>query len=193
MKLINWKSLSVFALGAVMLASCGTTAHIEKDDSVNFNSIRSFAWLDTDENGEKKLGDIAESKMRSAISQELMEKGWKQVKSSPDVLLNYDILVERSSREKREPVYSQPYTRTVYNPYTRRWMSIHYPSQFLGYESYEELVKEGTITISMIDSKTDKVIWQGWTTDQVNSQNLTSKEISRAVNSIFKKFDIAKN
>ncbi len=190
---MNWKAWGAAALGSVMLISCGTTAHIEKDDSVNFNNFRSFAWIQEDEKGEQKLNDITESKIRSAITQELQEKGWKSVKSDPDVILNYDILVERSSREKREPVYSQPYTRTVYNPYTRRYASIYYPSQFLGYESYEELIKEGTITISMIDSKTDKVIWQGWTTDQVNSQNLTTKEISKAVNSIFKKFDVAKN
>ncbi|MFI5134100.1 MAG: hypothetical protein ACHQEB_07185 [Chitinophagales bacterium] len=34
---------------------------------------------------------------------------------------------------------------------------------------------------------------QGWTTDEVNSKNLTSKEIQNAVRSIFRKFDIAKN
>jgi hypothetical protein len=45
----------------------------------------------------------------------------------------------------------------------------------------------------LIDTKTDKTIWQGWTTDEVNSRNLTSKEIQNGVKSIFRKFDIAKN
>jgi hypothetical protein len=45
----------------------------------------------------------------------------------------------------------------------------------------------------MIDAKTDKTVWQGWTTDEVNSRNLTSKEIQYAVKSIFRKFDVAKN
>jgi hypothetical protein len=63
----------------------------------------------------------------------------------------------------------------------------------LGYESYEQLIKEGTITITMIDAKTDKTVWQGWTTEEVNNRNLTSKEIQNAVRSIFKKFDVAKN
>ena len=193
MKLFNIKAWGAAALGSVMLISCGTTAHVEKDDSVNFSNYRSFAWIQENKGGEGKLSEITESKMISAVSNELREKGWKEVKSNPDVILNYDVLVERSSREKKEPVYSQAQYRYVYNPYTRRYVSIYYPSQFLGYESYEELIKEGTITISMIDSKTDKVIWQGWTTDQVNSQNLTSKEIQKAVNSIFKKFDVAKN
>jgi len=45
----------------------------------------------------------------------------------------------------------------------------------------------------MTDVQSDKVVWQGWTTDEVNSRNLTSKEINNAVKSIFRKFDVAKN
>jgi hypothetical protein len=44
----------------------------------------------------------------------------------------------------------------------------------------------------MIDAKTDKMVWQGWTTEEVNNKNLTSKEIQKAVASIFRKFDVAK-
>jgi len=45
----------------------------------------------------------------------------------------------------------------------------------------------------MIDTRTDKTVWQGWTTDEVRSKNLTSKEIQNSVKAIFKKFDVAKN
>ena len=70
---------------------------------------------------------------------------------------------------------------------------IYYPSQFLGYDRNQRSIKEGTVTISVIDAKTEKTVWQGWTTDEVNSQNLTNKEIQAAVKSIFRKFDLAKN
>src|SRR5688572_2833902 len=180
MKMKNWKAWGVAVLGSIIIVSCGTTAHVEKDDTVNFNNYKSFAWLKENEDKTEKQTELMESKIRSAVTQELQKNGWKEVKSRPDVVIDYDVLVERSSREKREPVYSQPYSRLVYNPYTRRYTTIHYPSQFLGYESYEELIKEGTITITMIDAKTDKVIWQGWTSDEVNGRNLTSKEIQNA-------------
>jgi hypothetical protein len=63
----------------------------------------------------------------------------------------------------------------------------------MGYDDYAVPVREGTVTISMTDAKSDRVVWQGWTTDEVNSRNLTSKEINNAVKSIFRKFDVAKN
>jgi hypothetical protein len=44
----------------------------------------------------------------------------------------------------------------------------------------------------MTDAKTDKMVWQGWTTDELRSRNLTSKEIQTSVKSIFRKFDVAK-
>lgn len=192
MKTLNWKAWITVAFGPLMLLSCSTAAHIEKDESINFNMYKSFAWVHGDKGKLENQTDLIESKVRQAVTLELEKAGWKQVKNKPDVLLDYDLLVERASKEKNEPVYSQPLSRLIYNPYTRRYATIYYPSQFLGYESYEQLIKEGTITITMIDAKTDKTIWQGWTTEEVNNKNFTSKEIQNAVRSIFKKFDVAK-
>ena len=55
----------------------------------------------------------------------------------------------------------------------------------------QHLFKEGTVSISMIDAKTDKTIWQGWTTNELNGNQFSSKEVQKNVKSIFKKFDTA--
>lgn len=195
MKTIN-KLWGLFGALIFLLVSCGTTAHIEKDDKADFSRYKTFAWIDKDGEGEddlNKKNDLTEQRIRDAVNAELERSGWREVKNRPDVLLSYDVLVEGTTKEKNTPVYSRPFSRVVYNPYTRRYTTIYYPSQFVGYERDERPVKEGTVTISMIDTKTDKTVWQGWTTEEVNSRNLTSKEIQYAVRSIFKKFDIAKN
>ncbi len=193
------KSLKLWSgyLGFVfLLASCGTTAHIEKDDNTDFSHYRSFAWIDKDGEGRQdhnKTNDLTEQRIRAAVNTELEKAGWRESKNRPDVLLSYDVLVERSTKENSSPVYSRPYSRLVYNPYTRRYSTIYYPSELVGYERDQRPIKEGTVTISMIDARTDKTVWQGWTTDEVNSKNLTAREIQNSVKSIFKKFDIAKN
>ena len=190
MNLKQWSGSLAFVF---LLASCGSTAHIEKDDNTDFSRYKTFAWVDKDENG-KRGGDLSEQKMRDAVNKELEKTaGWREVKNRPDVLLSYDVLVERSVREDNNPVYSNPTTRVFYNPRTRRYVNVYYPSQFLGYDRDQREVKEGTVTISMIDAKSDKTVWQGWTTDEVKNRNLTSKEIQNSVKAIFRKFDIAKN
>ncbi len=180
---------------AVLLASCGSAVYVEKDKQTDFSSYRSFAWADNQgETKKDRKNDLTEGRIKQAISNELEKAaGWKEVKNRPDVLLSYDVLVERSVKESNNPVYSTPFTRTVYNPYTRRYATIYYPSQFVGYDRDQREIREGTVTITMIDARTDKTVWQGWTTDEVNSRNLSSKEIQTSVKSIFRKFDVARN
>lgn len=175
---------------AVLLSGCAGSAHIEKDDTANFSSYRSFSWLTTKKD---RKNDLVQKKISDAVSERLVKAGWKQDDRHPDIYLNYDIAVDRSIRNNSEPVYSSPGFRYLYNPFSRRIVTVYYPPQFLGYERNAESVREGTVTITMIDAKTDKVVWQGWSTGVVNSPNLTSKEIQWAVKNIFKKSDLAKN
>ena len=179
-----------------LLASCAPTAHIEKDDNTDFSRYKTFSWVDRDGNGEKdrnSSNDLAEQNIRHAVTRELEKAGWRESRRSPDVLLSYDVLVERSTKEQSNARYSMPFTRTFYNPYSRRLFNVYYPSQFIGYENYEVSTREGTVTITMTDARTEKTVWQGWATDEVDSRHMTNKEIQNSVKAIFRKFDIAKN
>jgi hypothetical protein len=195
---MRWfKFFSLSFLSALLLAGCASVAHVEKDDNVNLGNYHTYTWVETKENtndsSKARVSDLTERRIREAVNAEMAKTGWREVKNRPDALLSYDVLVEKSIKDDRDPVYSDPQTRYLYNPYSRRWVSVYYPSRFLGYENNQRSIREGTITISVIDAKTDKTIWQGWTTDEVNSRNLTTKEIQAGVKSIFRKFDVAKN
>jgi hypothetical protein len=190
----NLKLFSIAAIASLFFVSCASVAHVEKDETVNFSQYKTFTWVDTKEKNEEKKGtDLLEKNVMTAVNAQLKKEGWQESKTRPDVLLSYDVLVEKAVREDRDPVYSRPFSRIFFNPYTRRYSSIYYPSQFMGYDQRAYEVREGTVTITMIDAKTDKTIWQGWTTDVVNSKNLTAKEIQSSVKNIFRKFDVAKN
>ena len=180
----------VLAVGAMLLNSCGTSAHIEKDKSANLKDYKTYTWIDK-ETKDKFKNEIAAQNLKTIVNDELQKNGFREVKNNPDLLISYDLLVEKSVKEQNDPVYSRPYSRVYYNPNTRRYGTLYYPSQFLGYDRYATPVKEGTVSISMIDAKTDKTIWQGWTTDELNSNNFSSKEVQKNVRSIFKKFDVA--
>ncbi|HEU4470773.1 MAG TPA: DUF4136 domain-containing protein [Flavisolibacter sp.] len=190
------KVFSAAVLSGLLLAGCASVAHVEKDETVNFSKYQTYAWVETSEkkndSSQAHITDLTERKIREAVSAELAKSGWKESRNKPDVLLSYDVLVERGIRESNNPVYSNPYTRYFFNPYSRRWNAIYYPSQFLGYDNNARAVREGTVTITLVDAKTEKTIWQGWTTDEVNSRNMSAKEIQNSVRSIFRKFDVAK-
>jgi hypothetical protein len=189
--------LGVAVLSGLVLTSCVSVAHVEKDQTVDFNKYHTYAWVESkqekDDSIKTRVSDLTERRIRDAVNAEMLRTGWKEVKNRPDVLISYDVLVERSVKEDRNPVYTQPTTRYIYNPYSRRWVSVYYPSQFVGYDENQRSVREGTLTLSLIDAKSDRTVWQGWTTGEVNSSNLTTKEIQNSVKSIFRKFDVASN
>jgi hypothetical protein len=187
----NWMLVVVAFVIAVTTIACGTTAHIEKDETVNFNRYKTYSWVSEQEKPlkERNSNHLVDKQIKNAVAKQLERAGWVETKARPDVVLDYNILVENAVREQNNPVYSRPFTRYYYNPYTRRVVGFYYPSQMMGYESYEIPYKEGTITLHMIDSRTNKLVWQGWTSDAVNSNNLTSKEVNSSIKAILKKFD----
>ena len=133
--------------------------------------------------------DLIQSNVKNAVNEELRKKGCGEAKTDPDILISTDLLIERSVVQRNDPVYTQSYTRSYYNPRSGRYNTFYFPSQFMGYDTYNEPVKKGTITITMVDSKTDKTVWQAWTTGDLDNGSITSDDITKDVKTIFKKFD----
>ncbi|MGE9310302.1 DUF4136 domain-containing protein [Niabella sp. CJ426] len=179
--------LGIVAIIALIVSGCGPTAHIEKARNVNFGNYQTFAWAQKNEKGSR--AGIAEQRIKDAVSAELARtQGWKEVKRNPDVILSYDVLVEKGTKVASEPMYSWGGFRTFYNPYARRFYRVYYPQRFVGYDNYNVPTREGTISITMVDAQSDKTILQGWATDELNDRRITSREVDRIVNAIFKKW-----
>lgn len=192
MKKLSFYIAGLLAIAALVIAGCAAPVHVEKDPQTDFSKYKTYAWIDENNGKKGKANDLEEKNVHEAVSKELQNSRWKEVTSNPDVLISYDVLIERSVRRETNPVYTQSASRLYFNPYTRRYGTIYYPSRFLGYDDYNIPIREGTLTITVTDANTDKTIWQGWTTDEVNSRRLSHKELNDKVKAIFKKFDIAK-
>lgn len=192
---LTWAGAVAVSAVLLLFSGCAGSAHIEKDKSADFSKYHTYAWIDKpEEKGARKNRrmELTETNIRNSVNEQLKKNGWREVNASPDVLVSTELLVERNQKKQQDPVYSQPYTRSYYNRYSGRIVTYYFPSQFMGYDTYSTTVKEGTITVTLIDNKTDKTVWQGWTTSELNSNRITSDEIDRNVKTIFRKFDTGK-
>src|SRR5438045_1819125 len=124
MKTLNLKWLLSMAVVALMVVSCSAPVHVQKDDTVDFSQYKSYAWVDKNENRTNRSNQLMEQKFKSAVSDALNKQGWRMDNRRPDVLISYDVLVERSTKQQSDPVYSRPFTRTYYNPYSRRYYNV---------------------------------------------------------------------
>ena len=192
MKIIS--SVFIGALASVVMAGCSNRVYVQTDESADLAKARTYAWVDTkaNENDNRNVTAFAQQSIHNAVNAQLAKEGWQQTTNNPDVLVSYDILVERDQARQSDPVYTQPFTRVYYNPWFRRWGTIYYPSQFMGYDEYTVPVKVGTVTVTMTDANNDKTLWQAWTSEELQDNKLTSAEVDKAVKNIFRKFDTSK-
>lgn len=183
------KICSLFAM-AFVFASCSTPSYVQQDDSIRLTDYKTYMWIDTraNENDQSaRATAYADIPVRNEVNKRLKDWGWQEVNDNPDVLASYEVLVERSRETRRDPIYSGSFTRSYFNPYTRRWSTMYYPSQFQGYQVYDTPVRDGTVTITLVDSKTDKNIWQGWTTERLSGSRLSDDQVRGTIQRIFDK------
>src|SRR6476469_8874393 len=110
----------LLAVGAV---GCSNPVYVQTDESTNLAKYKTYMWVETEssQNDTRNVTAFAEQNVHSAVNQQLSKRGWREVRQNPDVLLSYDILVERSTQQQSDPVYTQSFTRVYYNTYLRRW------------------------------------------------------------------------
>lgn len=181
----------IWLLFLFVFSGCVQQAYHQKDNSVDFNSISTYAWAEGD--GDKNYdtrrpnqNSLRDTKIMQTVDRYLQAHGWTQNKTNPDVYLVFDVVEDQSQQRVNTPVYSQPFTRWYYNPATRRWVPIYYPSNFVGYNTTTRQVKEGTLTLTMMNPGSDKVIWQGWTTSEIYGRKMSDEKIERDVQAIIR-------
>jgi hypothetical protein len=103
----RFRLFGLLTIGILILASCQSVAYIEKDDTVNFSNYKTYAWVSSSETQSdlnKKAVSLTEQKVRKAVNSELAKQGWREVKNRPDILLSYDVLVEKTVKEDNNAV-----------------------------------------------------------------------------------------
>ncbi len=181
-KSIYWMMV---ALTTIILASCNVTSHVESAKHTNLARYKSFAWLPSE--NKQYTNSILENDLKDGINEALKKEGFRYNPDRPDLLIKYDIAVDKQVRRESSSVYSNPLPQYILS--RGRIFTVMGPSMYLGNRSYNIPYNQGVVTISFIDAKTNEMIWQGWAESEVNSRNLTSKELNREVKAIAKRID----
>lgn len=189
MKKMKWLILLAAPL---FLASCAQQAFVQKDNSIDITQFKTYAWAEADNDKDLTTkrptkNALRDQKIHQAVELYLNQAGWKETQTNPDVYLVFDVVVDKENQDVQTPVYTQPTTRWYYQPSTRRWVPVYYPSNFLGYNTSTKTVREGTLTLTMMDPSTDKEIWQGWSSTEIYGKRITDKQIDATVKAIIGK------
>lgn len=181
------RPLALSALGLSLLvgvSSCATTARVgvtsDFDHSVNFRAYRTWAWYpqqptDTEGGPAKGYESFLDKRIRTAVEQQLAQKGLVMATSNPDVYVAYSARVEEKQRA----------TNGGYGPYGFPYYGYGY-----GYGSlynrggYVTDYKAGTVILDFVDAKRKELTWRGQGQAQVDQQTISEAEVQRIVTSI---------
>src|SRR5258705_4299144 len=122
-----------------LVTACTNKVYIQKNEAANLANYRSYMWVDTradEHDNSPRATAYNDINLENAVNTELRKQGLKEVDHNPDMLLTYDVLVEKTAGERINPAYSTSFTRVFYNPFAKEWGAIYYPLQFSGYEAY---------------------------------------------------------
>ena len=193
------KLLSILAV----LQSCATMdIGSQTESNTDFSKYQTYAWLHRDKasaKGDPKINnDIIEGDIIEHTCSELNKRGLRVDTLNADLLFDYNIITKEKVKQVEEPVYSSYYNfprrRYYYNPYNGATMWNYFPyytgptDYISGYRTVNVPYKEGTISIYAIDTKTNKMVWQGWAEGVVKNVSSFQKELPRNIKAIFKKF-----
>jgi len=186
MKLLK-VSLSVAFFG-LLLACSSVTVSTDHDKNTDFVNLKTYQWIAETTVTNKsmiKVDAIMDARIRNTINKQLALQGYKEVKGTADLHLNYSVLAEDKTDIR---------TYQTYGGYSARW-GYRGGYGYRGMGGYSDTVvrqyKSGTLVIDFVDPKTNKLIWRGLGSERIpserNPENM-DKLVSEVVESVLKKF-----
>jgi len=171
------KNLLIIPALAWLLAGCAQfTVQMDFDPDVDFTRYRTFDWMpDVDEAGQDRPVSLSEPFARKRIKKEvltnLVARGYEKVTDEPDFLIACYI-----DYRKKADVAVQRYG---------------YPYYYWGRETDVRRYKEGIVILDFVDPDTNRLIWRGWSTSDVQpgtSPQEEQKDMAAAVGKILERF-----
>ena len=194
MKAINKTLIGFVLLTTTLLSSCAVlNVDSDQDNTIDFKQYKTFAWYAKDPTAFKNNefdNQIVESNIKNLVSAELKRRGYKVDIDSPDVLLDFDVMIEKKTDQQQVPVYSYPYNYGYYNPYRPNNYPYTYQQRVIGYQTQNIPYKDGTLTLSMIDRKTNRLVWRGWGEGVVTDVQVYESQLPKGIDEIFNKFPV---
>ena len=149
------RKLALFSL-IIFLFSCSSIqVAYDYDKNVDFSKYKTYGY--TEESLKLPLNQLNLQRMIDAVDTAMKTKGFTESKDA-------DIAVDLHLKTQKQVEATATTTGAGYGPYRYRWGGGMATTQ-VNYNEYTD----GTLFISFIDMKTNKLVWQGTGTGRPHS------------------------
>jgi hypothetical protein len=180
------KFKSILLLSALIAAGCasGPTVRVDQDPAANLSDYKTFAFYDQVATDRARYSSIMSTRLKQATRKQLERLGYVYDESAPQLRVNFFLKVtdQQEIRAAAGPGGFYHYRAGSY----RVWSSYPYDIDTVDY-------KAGTLSIDLVDAKSDSLVWQGLAEGKVPRQAIENPDaaVDSVVGEIFRKFPSA--
>ena len=178
----------------MILAGCmNASVYSDYDRSNDFTKYKTFAWSPEPHKPHKNRNfdnQIIENNIKSYVNKEMEVRGYKLDISNPDIILDFDIMVEKKVQTVSTPIYNHPNNYTGNYSYRRNNQYNNGMQYQVGNRIQKISYKEGTVTIDVIDKGSNQLVWKAWAVTTLTDPETFSNELERDIHAIFNKYPI---
>ena len=162
------------ALTASLLVACASSPNTfsNADPSADFSQYKTFGYfpaLSTDNPGYQSL---VSNFLKVAVAQELVVRGLDHDEENPDLRVNFYINTQDKIKTRSVPTAGGYYGYR--DPFYDPWGG--YGAMGGGYETRVDQFTEGTLTIDVVDNKTNKLVWEGSVVGRLTEKDVRNME-----------------
>ncbi len=182
MKLDSKGFFPIVALSALalLLAACSPRIYVEQDDTAHLGAYHSYAWLSPPPGPVRDPildSQIFEGRVQRAVEADLKARGYTPAAdpAGADFLVTYHTV----SKQKLDSG-GVGFGFGVVDAFPRGFGTVVVAPPV-------ESRDEGTLMLDMIDGKSKRLVWRGWTSGWLNQDNYTDAAVASAVHQILDK------
>lgn len=176
--------ITLFILFLTAACSVSPTIRSNYNQAIDFNQYKTFGFfqpLDTD----SRYESLTSQYLKQATVIEMTRRGFVLSKNKPDLLINFHRYIENKQYINEIPV-------TGYGGYHEYRGHVYY-DYGMSYRTYIDNYQEGRLSIDIVDSRSNRVIWQAEAVGRVSNQERDNLQatLQKTVSQMFTQFPIS--
>ncbi len=157
--------MALFAV--ITAAGCATPLAVEHDydTTYDFSKLKTYEWLPSPPGDQ--MEDMTEKRVQGAVNNQLQGKGYSRSADAPDFLVSVEGV------KKTVTGGTVGVGASVSIPGTHGALRVG------GGKSKEQVKQEGTLSLNIVDAKTQTVIWKGTATAALQPKSSPEEQQQR--------------
>lgn len=181
-------SLALCTVALAALAGCASNPsadiRVNSAPDANFSSYSTFGFPEQTGTDRGGYSTLVTSYFKSAVRQQMEQRGYQYVDANPDLLVNFYAKVHERTEVRPDPSFS-----AAYGYYGYRY------GLYSAWPFYDDSVRTvtypvGTANIDIVDAHKKQMIWEGVAQGVVSDEDMDhpQESISRVVTQLFARY-----